>query len=93
MKRPTMTLKQAHKKLTYTAIFEFQPEGVYTVTVPALPGCVTQGDNLRHAKEMVRDAIQLYLESLQQDDEPIPADKPVRTRHHQEKVTVNLVNA
>jgi predicted RNase H-like HicB family nuclease len=88
-----MALKQAYKKLNYTAVFELQPEGCYTVTVPALPGCVTQGDTLEEAREMVKDAIQGYVESLLQDGLPVPTDKPVRSRHHHEKVSVNFVMA
>jgi predicted RNase H-like HicB family nuclease len=46
----------------------------YTATVPALPGCVTQGDTLDEALEHARDAIRLYLEDLEQAGEPIPEE-------------------
>jgi predicted RNase H-like HicB family nuclease len=36
--------------------------GGYTVTVPALPGCITHGDTVEEALEMARDAIACYLE-------------------------------
>jgi antitoxin HicB len=39
-------------------------EGGYTVTVPALPGCVTQGETLQEAIAMAKDAIRLYIETL-----------------------------
>ena len=39
-------------------------DGGYVVTVPALPGCVTEGDTLEEALENARDAIELYVESL-----------------------------
>ena len=55
------TLKR--KVYQYTAIFEPNGEG-YTVTVPELPGLVTEGDNLREAREMAKDAIRCYLEAL-----------------------------
>lgn len=43
----------------------FDPNGAgYTVTVPKLPGLVTEGDNLREAREMAKDAIRCYLESI-----------------------------
>ncbi|MEK7082088.1 MAG: type II toxin-antitoxin system HicB family antitoxin [Patescibacteria group bacterium] len=43
----------------------FDPNGVgYTVTVPKLPGLVTEGDSLKEAREMVKDAIRCYLESV-----------------------------
>jgi len=50
--------------------------GGYTVTVPALPGCVTEGDTLEEAIAMARDAIEGYIESLQKHGEPIPEDVP-----------------
>ena len=51
--------------------------GGYTVTVPALPGCVTEGDTLEEAIAMARDAIEGYIESLRKHGEPIPEDEPV----------------
>lgn len=39
-------------------------EGGYVVTVPALPGCVTEGDSLEEALDNARDAVGLYIESL-----------------------------
>jgi predicted RNase H-like HicB family nuclease len=48
--------------------------GGYTVTVPALPGVVTQGDMVEEALEMARGAIALYLEDLVADGEPIPTE-------------------
>ncbi|HLH22136.1 MAG TPA: type II toxin-antitoxin system HicB family antitoxin [Chloroflexota bacterium] len=51
--------------------------GGYAVVVPALPGCVTQGDSVEEALEMARDAIQLRIEALAAHDEEIPeADGP-----------------
>ena len=49
-------------------------EGYYTVTVPALPGCVTQGRTKEEALERAKEAIQGYLESLKKDGLPIPED-------------------
>ncbi len=43
----------------------FNPNGQgYTVTVPKLPGLVTEGNNLKEAKEMAKDAIRCYIEAL-----------------------------
>ncbi|MGH7800780.1 MAG: type II toxin-antitoxin system HicB family antitoxin [Thermodesulfobacteriota bacterium] len=69
------------KEYSYTAFFEPAPEGGYMVTVPALPGLVTEGDTLDEAREMARDAIRAYLESLIKDGEPIPEeDKSLQER-------------
>jgi antitoxin HicB len=49
-------------------------EGGYTVTVPALPGCVTQGETIEEAIAMAKDAIRLHIESLIADGEPVPEE-------------------
>ncbi len=51
-----------------------EPEGGYTVTVPALPGCITYGDDVEHAIAMAKEAIELYIEELQSRGEEIPDD-------------------
>lgn len=61
---------------TYTIILEPDAEeGGYTVKVPALPGCVTQGDSLEDAISMAKDAIALYLDSLVADGAAIPEER------------------
>ena len=62
------------KIFSYRVILKPEPEGGFTVTVPALPGCVTYGKDIDEAKEMVEDAIKAYLESLQKHSEPILDD-------------------
>jgi predicted RNase H-like HicB family nuclease len=49
-------------------------EGGYTVTMPALPGSVSQGESLEEALAMAKDAIRLYVESLRADGEAIPEE-------------------
>ena len=51
-----------------------EPEGGFTVIVPSLPGCITYGSTLAEAKEMAKEAIELYLESLAAHNEIIPND-------------------
>ncbi|EQD56968.1 Uncharacterized protein family UPF0150 domain protein, partial [mine drainage metagenome] len=51
--------------MKYTIILELQEEGGYTVTVPALPGCISEGDTKEEAIENIKDAISGYIESLQ----------------------------
>ena len=54
--------KNIKKKVyNYTAIFEPAEEGGYVVYVPALSGCVTQGDTFEEAEVMAKDAIEEYL--------------------------------
>jgi predicted RNase H-like HicB family nuclease len=45
------------------------------VTVPALPGCLTEGDTLEEALTNAKDAIQLFLEDLEANGEPIPEER------------------
>ena len=59
----------------YTAFFEANENGGYTVTVPSLPGLVTEGKTLDHARSMVQDAIQCYIEGLKKAKEPIPVER------------------
>ncbi len=50
---------------TYTVVLDPDPEeGGYTVTVPALPGVVTQGDTVEQCMERVQEAIALHLAAL-----------------------------
>lgn len=63
------------KLLKYTVIFTEESEGGYTVTVPSLPGCVTYGKTIKEAERSVKDAIKLYLESLEAHKEKIPQEK------------------
>ena len=65
------------KVLNYTVIMTPDETGGYVVTCPALPGLVTEGDTLEEARAMAADAIRGYLESLQEDGEPIPTDRSI----------------
>ena len=47
--------------MKYTVILEPDPEGGYTVICPALPGCVSEGETVGEALEMIRDAILAWL--------------------------------
>ena len=51
-----------------------EPEGQYTVTVPALPGCITYGENVDDAIAMAKEAIELYIEFMEEKGEEIPDD-------------------
>lgn len=49
-------------------------DGGHTVTVPTLPGCITEGDTLDQALEHARDAIRLYLADLEDAGETVPEE-------------------
>ena len=61
-------------QLTYRILLTPEPEGGYTVNVPALPGCITYGENIDHAMTMAKEAIELYVETLQAEVDPVPDD-------------------
>jgi len=58
----------------FTVVLRPEPEGGFTALVPALPGCVTHGRTLAEAREMAKDAICGYIESLRKHREPVPTD-------------------
>ena len=60
---------------TYKILLYKEPEGQYTASVPTLPGCITFGENIEHAIEMAKEAIELYIEELEARGEEVPDDK------------------
>lgn len=58
--------------MKYRVLIEPDEDGVYIAQVPSLPGCISQGNTRAEAVQNIREAIELYLESLEAHDEPIP---------------------
>ena len=58
--------------LNFNAVFAEESDGGYSVTVPALPGCGSQGDTFEEAVTNIQEAIELYLEDEELGD--IPSD-------------------
>ncbi len=61
--------------LNYRVLLRKEPEGGYTVSVPSLPGCVTYGDTIDESIKMAKEAIELFIESLQAHGEEIPTEE------------------
>jgi predicted RNase H-like HicB family nuclease len=59
---------------TFRIYLHKEAEGGYTITVPALPGCITYGENVDESISMAKEAIELYIEELKERGEPIPDD-------------------
>ncbi len=60
---------------TFTIVLDPDPiEGGYTVTVPALPGIVTQGASYEDALAMAEDAIRCHVEGLLADGVEVPEE-------------------
>ena len=75
---------------SYTIIIEPAEEGGYVVTCPSLRGVATQGETLEEARAMAADAIQGYLECLQEDGLPIPPSDQPLVEPIRDRVTVKL---
>jgi len=58
----------------YTVILEREADGGYVASVPALPGCVSQGDTRSEVLANVREAIELYIEDCREAGDPIPTE-------------------
>ena len=58
----------------YPAVFENAEEGGYTVLVPDLPGCITEGDTLEEAMYMAQDAIGCMLDDRKESEYPKPSN-------------------
>lgn len=58
--------------MRYRALIEQDEDGVYVAEVPALPGCISQGQTRAEAVENIKEAIAAYLDSLKAHGEPVP---------------------
>ena len=56
----------------YTVILEKEADGGYVATVPALPGCVSQGDTREGALRNIQEAAELYIEDCREAGDPVP---------------------
>ncbi len=75
-----------HKETIYHYETIFEPNGAgYSVFVPQLPGLVTEGDTLKEAREMAKDAIRCYVEALLKE-KMVSFAKPV----YRERIKVSL---
>jgi len=58
--------------MTYTVVIRAGNESGYVATVPALPGCVSQGRTRRQVLRNAKEAIEAYIEALMEDGLPVP---------------------
>ncbi len=57
--------------MKYTVVLEDAEEGGYTVSVPVLPGCISEGDTREEALEKNRDTISRYLRAISKELEQL----------------------
>jgi antitoxin HicB len=67
----------AKARYRYNVMLCPEPEGGFTASVPAWPGCVTYGRTLSEARKMAKDAISGYIKSLKKHGDQIPTDEDV----------------
>lgn len=65
-----MAKKKIAKGLQYTAVFEPEETGGYSVMIPVLPGCASQGETFEEALANIKEAAELYLEDLKDSEIP-----------------------
>jgi antitoxin HicB len=71
-----MSANGTERERSYTILLDPDPEdGTYTVTVPALPGVVTQGGTVEEAIAMAKDAIALHIQGLVAHGDPVPEER------------------
>jgi len=69
------------KRMNFTAVFQAEPEGGYTVTLPGLPGVVSYGHTIEDAEKNIREAVKLHIENLASHGHPPDeAERPVYAR-------------
>jgi len=56
-------------------VLEPSEDGGYTVYVPSLPGCISEGDTVEEAIQNIKEAIELYLEPVEDDLIPLTGKK------------------
>jgi predicted RNase H-like HicB family nuclease len=70
------------KVSNFTVILEQEKDGGFSVSVPSLPGCFSQGDTFEEAISNIREAISLYLEDAKMPQTAIASfSVPVQVRH------------
>lgn len=81
--------KKIEKVYHYDVVFDPNDQG-YTVTVPDLPGLVTEGSTFSEAREMVKDAIRCALESALKETGGIRRSRAGVQSLRRERVVVNI---
>ena len=67
-----LTIKKKNKQMKLQIILEPSDEGGYTVYVPSLPGCISEGETKKEALKNIQEAIELYLEPIEDDQSFLP---------------------
>lgn len=80
------TMASNKKVYSYSVFYEADSKGGYVAFVPALPGCHSQGETLDEAEKNIKEAVEIFLESLVAHSESIPEE----TKSYQGTIRVPL---
>lgn len=80
-------ISKSKNKLEYIAVFTKEKDNRYSVSFPDLPGCVTFGNNLKHAQKMAKEVLELWLEYLLSKE---IKQKKITKKNIIRKITVNI---
>ena len=58
--------------MKYRVLIEQDEDSAFVAEVPSLPGCISQGQTREEALDNIKEAIAVYLESLEAHNEPVP---------------------
>ena len=67
--------------MRYTVVLEREDDGGFVASVPALPGCVSQGDTRAQALKNIQEAIAFYVEDCRDAGDPVPTQDDSLFRH------------
>jgi predicted RNase H-like HicB family nuclease len=70
-------MKKGINLAQYTAFFEKNELGGYTVTIPSLPGLVTEGRTIDEAKKMAENALQCYIDGMKKAKQVVTIESEV----------------
>lgn len=65
--------------MNFKVIYEKDSNGWYCVSVPSLPGCISQGKTKKDAEKNIKEAIELHISSLAEDGIPLNKTKKIET--------------
>jgi len=73
-----MKTKRVKQAYNFTAVLEPDYEsGGYTVTIPALPGCISEGNTFEEALRNIQEAAELYIETTNDKGLELPKEQEI----------------
>jgi len=80
-----MTYQRKGRNMRQVLVYPGE-DGYWVAEVPSLPGCISQGTTRAEALVNIKEAIEVYIEALEEDGLPVPEDYPPHTAQHHSAV-------